>query len=397
MSRQSNVLVLAVVASLAVGAAVPGLYGWLRGGGAPKASKGLSGAQNDTIPITPEQIEAEKIETAAVGPGVLRRRLTVPAAINPDPNKLARVAAKVAGTVLELKKRLGDDVALNEVVAVLDSREVADAKSEYLAAVVNYDLQNLLYQREKGLFDKKITAEQLFLKAKTTFAEAKLRLDLARQKLASLDMSEQEIAALPTQPISALRRKDIRAPIAGRVIERLVNLGQPVGGEGQPKELYVLSDLSSVEADLSVPAGDLGLLREGQRVALQNAEGRGFEGKIIYVNAIITRETRSGQVIASFANPDLELRPGSLLEAEVALKETPVKVLAPRAATIIVDGRPSVFVRSTNGFVKRNVEIGRGDDEAVEIVSGLAPGEVVAVTNVFLLKAELGKHNIPEE
>ncbi len=400
MTRNRSVLILAIVASLAAGAAAPSLFGVLRGRFAPASQdedKSKAAGGDAEIKLAPDQIEAAKIETATVGPGVITRRITAPAAVKPDPDRIARVAAKVAGVVEELRKRLGDDVARGEIVAIIDSREVAEAKSEYLAASVNYDLQNALYQREKGLFEKKITAEQLFLKAKTVFTEAKLRLDLARQKLAALDMSEQEIAALSSQPISALRRKDIRSPIAGRVIERLVSIGQPVGGEGQAKELYVISDLSVVEVELAVPPADLGLLREGQDVRLQNAEGRGFEGKITYVNAMITRETRSGHVLARFANPDFALRPGSLLEAEITLKETPVKIKVPRSATMIVDGKPIVFVRTANGFAKRAVDLGRGDEEAVEVVSGLEPGETIAVSNAFLLKAELGKLSIPEE
>ena len=166
------------------------------------------------VALTPEQIEAAKIEMATVGPGTLTRRIVAPAAITPDPDRVGRVAAKVAGTIAELRKKLGDHVALNEMIAIIDCREVAEAKSDYLAAAVQYDLQNHLFLREKGLFEKKITAEQLFLKAKTTFAEAKLRLDLARQKLAALDLSEQEIAALARSrsPACAARRSERRSP-----------------------------------------------------------------------------------------------------------------------------------------------------------------------------------------
>ncbi|MGB5083721.1 MAG: efflux RND transporter periplasmic adaptor subunit, partial [Methylocystis silviterrae] len=197
--------------------------------------------------------------------------------------------------------------------------------------------------------------------------------------------------------IADLRRKEIRAPISGRVIERLVSVGQPVGGEGQAKELYVISDLSVVEAELAVPAADLALLREGQEVRISNAEGRAFEGKITYVNAMITRETRSGQILARFANPDFSLRPGSLLEAEISLKEARVKLKIPRSAVMVIDGKPNVFVRTPEGFTKRDVELGRGDDNSIEVVSGLQQGEQIAVSNVFLLKAELGKQSIPEE
>lgn len=399
MIRKRSVLVLALLASVAIGAALPSLLSAVRNRVASdRQSEATAPERPDgEIRLSAAQIETSKISLKAVGPGVIARQLTAPGAVKPDPDRVARVAAKVTGVVEELRKRLGDSVARGETIAIIDSREVAEAKSEYLAAMANFDLQNILYQREKGLFEKKITAEQLFLKAKAVFTESKVKLDLARQKLAALDMSEQEIAALPTQPIADLRRKEIRSPIAGRVIERLVSVGQPVGGEGQAKELYVISDLSVVEVELAVPAADLGLLREGQDVRVQNAEGKTFEGKITYVNAMITRETRSGNVLARFPNPDFSLRPGSLLEAEVSLKEARVKLKVPRAAVMMIDGTPNVFVRTPEGFAKREVELGRGDDDSVEVVSGLKQGEEIAVSNVFLLKAELGKQNIPAE
>ncbi|WP_292531977.1 efflux RND transporter periplasmic adaptor subunit [Methylocystis sp.] len=399
MIRKRTVLVLAILASLAIGAALPSLFSAISVRMTPdrKSQATEPEAAQGEVRLSPAQIETSKISVNPVGPGDITRRLTAPGLVKPDPDKIARVAAKVTGVVEELRKRLGDSVARGETIAIIDSREVAEAKSEYLAALANFELQNVLYQREKGLFEKKITAEQLFLKAKAVFMESKVKLDLARQKLAALDMSEQEIAALPSQPIADLRRKEIRAPIAGRVIERLVSVGQPVGGEGQAKELYVISDLSVVEVELAVPAADLGLLREGQEVRLQNAEGRGFEGKITYVNAMITRETRSGHVLARFANPDFSLRPGSLLEAEISLKQARVKLKVPRSAVMMIDGKPNVFVRTADGFAKREVELGRGDDDSVEVVSGLTQGEEIAVSNVFLLKAELGKQNIPEE
>ncbi len=397
MIRKRSVLVLAILASLAIGAALPSLFDAIRTRIAPDRQSQASepAPAEGEVRLSPAQIETANISVEAVGSGDISRQLTAPGAVKPDPDKIARVAAKVTGVVEQLRKRLGDSVARSETIAIIDSREVAEAKSEYLAALANFELQNVLFQREKGLFEKKITAEQLFLKATAIFMEAKVKLDLARQKLAALDMSEQEIAALPSQPIAELRRKEIRAPIAGRVIERLVSVGEPVGGDGQAKELYVIADLSVVEVELAVPAADLSLLREGQEVRVQNAEGRGFEGKITFVNAMITRETRSGHVLARFDNPDFALRPGSLLEAEISLKQARVKLKVPRSAVMIIDGKPNVFVRTTDGFAKREIELGRGDEGSVEVVSGLTPGEEIAVSNVFLLKAELGKQNIP--
>lgn len=394
MPRNRPVLLVAILVSLAVGAALPGLLAALRGRGPAPETAGDSAATDGPIKLSAAQIEASKITLAKVGAGVLTRLITVPATVTPDPDRLARVAAKVAGTVAELRKRLGDDLRRDETIAIVDSREVADAKSEYLAAAVNADLQSKLFQREKGLFDKKITAEQLFLKARTTFAEAKLRLDLARQKLAALDLSESEIANLATQPIAGLRAKEIRAPIAGRVIERLVNLGQPVTAESQ---LYVISDLSVVEADLSVPLASLAAVRDGQPVRLVNNDGRAFEGKVAIVSAVVTAETRAGHVIASFKNSDFALRPGMALNAEIELAQTRVALAAPRAAVQLIHNEPYVFVRTADGFEKRRIVTGIGDDDEVEVTGGLTPGETIAVANSFVLKAEAGKHEIPEE
>lgn len=346
------------------------------------------------IQLTEDQISAAKISTARAGPGLIKRQITVPAALKPEPDHLARVAAKVSGVVAEMRKKLGDEVAKNETIAIIDSREVADAKSEYLAALAAYELQSQLFQREKGLFEKKITAEQLFLKAKAAFTEAKLRLDLARGKLAALDLSEGEISALSSQPISRLREKEIHAPIKGRVIERLGSLGQPVTSESQ---LYVLADLSEVEADLSVPIANLASVREGQPVVLKTTDGQSFQGRVRVVNAMITPETRTGDVIATFKNPSFALRPGVLLNAEVTLEQSPVKVLVPRAAIQLVHNEPAVFVRVKDGFDKRVVELGDGDELSVEVVKGLKPGETIAVANSFVLKAEAGKREIPEE
>lgn len=153
-------LILPIPASLAVGAVLPGLVAKLRSSAAPgnagaEKSEPSGGAGGGLIRLSAEQIEAAKIEARKVGPGMLKRQITVPAAVTPDPDRVARVAAKVSGVVAELRKRLGDQVANNETIAIIDSREVADAKNGYLAARANYEIQSQLFQRENGLLRRR--------------------------------------------------------------------------------------------------------------------------------------------------------------------------------------------------------------------------------------------------
>src|SRR5256885_9260231 len=124
---------------------------------APESQPG--GSREGHIKLSAEQIAALRIEVAAVGPGNLLRTVRVPGNVMMDPDRIGHVPAKVIGTVVELRKRLGDVVQKGEVVAYLESREVADAKSEFLTAGANLELQTTLFERERSLLWQKRSAE----------------------------------------------------------------------------------------------------------------------------------------------------------------------------------------------------------------------------------------------
>ena len=383
-----------------------GLFGWasqanpVHGSAEPKHDAkdrhghGAEGEPEGAIEMTQDRIQAAKIGLARANGGILSRRLSVPATVVPDRNRVGRVAAKVVGTVAELRKGLGDAVSTGEVIAVLESREVADAKSEFVGALVNFGLQKTLFEREQVLWEKQVTAEQRLLKARTTFSEAQLRVDLARQKLSALGVSDHEITALSQsgQAQTGLQRYEIRSPIAGRIVERMVDLGTPVGGEGQAKELYAIADLSSVWVELTVSTSDLPQISEGQTVTIAaSGTDKRSVGKIVFTSPILNQDTRSARVIATVENKDFSWRPGSFVTAEVAVDEQRVNLKVPRTALQAINGEQVLFVRTAEGFQKREVTLGKDDGLSVEIISGLEPGEAIAVTNTFLLKAELGK------
>jgi cobalt-zinc-cadmium efflux system membrane fusion protein len=354
-------------------------------------SEAAHGAEG-VVKLTPEQLAKAKIEFASVGKGTIARRLTVPGTITADSDRIGRVAAKVVGTVAELRKRLGDSVAKGEVVAILDSREVADAKSDYLAATVTLDLQRTLFEREQALFERKISAEQQFIRARSAFVEAKLRVDVARQKLAALDLSEKDVANLSMERMETLRHKELRSPLAGQVIERRVDLGAPVGGEGHEKELYVIADLSAVWVEMAVPVADLPSITVGQNMSVaRSGESVPVEGTIVFISPILNADTRSARVIGSVVNKDMAFRPGSYATAKIIIEQVEVDLVVPRAALQSIAGEQVLFVKTDDGAEKREVVVGRTDESQAEIVFGLDPGEMIAVTNTFTLKAELGK------
>jgi cobalt-zinc-cadmium efflux system membrane fusion protein len=111
----------------------------------------------------------------AAQPASLARRITVPGSITPAAGRIARVSVKLEGTVAELRKNLGDPVEQNEVLAILESREVADAKSEYLAARLSNELQQELFQRDRKLYEGKVLTEQQFLRSRNLTAQTEVQ------------------------------------------------------------------------------------------------------------------------------------------------------------------------------------------------------------------------------
>ncbi|MBR0710302.1 efflux RND transporter periplasmic adaptor subunit [Bradyrhizobium liaoningense] len=350
------------------------------------------GGKPSVIVMDDARIKLAEIELREAGPAPIARRLMVPGTIVPDAGRVAHVSVKLSGTVAELRKNIGDDVVKDEVLAVLESREVADAKSEYLSAKLSNELQQELTARDKSLSEGRAIPEQQYIKSRNAAAQTEMRFGIARQKLMALGVTDTEIAGLPQAPDGTLRSQNIRAPISGRIAERKVEAGTAVGRDSLETELFVIVDLSRVWVELAVSSTDLPLVKEGQSVeiALRGMTEAG-SGKIVFVSPLLDKETRAARVVASLGNADGRWRPGSFITAGIAVERRDVAVAVPFSAVQTVDGRKAVFVRTKEGFEKRDIVLGRRDGPVVEIVSGLSAGETVASSNTFSLKAELSK------
>lgn len=131
--------------------------------------------ETPSIKLTNEQVSAAEITLVAAQSATLARRLTVPGTVIPNADRIARVAVKLSGTVAELRKKLGEPVVEGEVLAILESRQVADAKSEYLAARLTSELQQDLLVRDKDLWDRRIVSEQQYLRSRNLAAQSRMR------------------------------------------------------------------------------------------------------------------------------------------------------------------------------------------------------------------------------
>jgi membrane fusion protein, heavy metal efflux system len=354
--------------------------------------KQSSEEQPGVVKLTDEEIKSAGIEILAAQSGTIAQRIVVLGTIVPHADHIAHVSVKVSGTLAELRKKVGDPVAVNEVLAILESREFADAKSEYLAARLVNDLQQDLFEREKALWEKKVATEQDYLRSRNQAATAKMRNDITRQKLFALGLSPEEIASLPDEPEATLHRQPVRSPIAGRIVERKVEPGMFVGRDNLETEVFVVADPYPVWVDLALSPVDLPLIKEGQTVSIST---RGMaehtQGKIIFIAPILDKDSRSAHAVAEIPNRSDIWRFGSFITANIVIGGGQAEVVVGSAAIQTMNAAAVVFVRAAQGFQKRQVALGRSDEQWIEILSGLRPGEMIATSNTFVLKAELLK------
>lgn len=188
----------------------------------------------------------------------------------------------------------------------------------------------------------------------------------------------------------SLQTYSIAAPIAGVVLERQTNIGDVTSED----PIFVVGDLSRLQAELNVVTRDIGRVAPGQSVFITALDGRTrIEARIASV--LPTADAHSQTLIARApfaASPSSPMRPGMAVRGAVVLTEQPVTVAVPVDAVQTVEGRQVVFVRvSADTYEARPVAVGRRGDRMVEITSGLNPGEAYVSENAFLVKAEIGK------
>ncbi|MFZ2298928.1 MAG: efflux RND transporter periplasmic adaptor subunit, partial [Aquabacterium sp.] len=156
--------------------------------------------------------------------------------------------------------------------------------------------------------------------------------------------------------------------------------------------VFTLSDLSTVWANINVPAKDLKFVRVGEKVTVSSTSFDDVAtGTVTYVGALIGEQTRAASARVVLTNPGLAWRPGLFVNVAVTSGETEAAVTVAAGAVQAMEGRQVVFVEVPGGFEAKTVEVGRSDGVRTEIVKGLSAGARYASTNSFVIKAEIGK------
>lgn len=336
---------------------------------------------HDALRLDEAALAAAGVTLARAGPASIDARVSLLGEVLYNADRTVRVVPRLAGRVESVAASAGTRVARGEVLAVLSSQALADQRSALLSAEQRLALASRDFERERMLWQERITAEQDFLQARTALAQARLAVEASRQKLRTLGGA--------SGGGDDLTRYELRAPIAGLVTERRLSVGEVVRDDSP---VFTISDLSSVWVEAQVPATALAVVREDRPVTVRaEAIGASGEGHIGYLSPLVGEATRAATARIVLANPDGIWRPGLPVTVEVLTARDEVAVAVTAEALQTVEGRTVVFVRHDGAIEARPVETGRRDSRRVEIRAGLGAGDEYAAGGSFVLKAELGK------
>ncbi len=341
------------------------------------------------VQLGADQRESAGIVLDTVGPRRMVTTLDLPGEVKADETRRAHVVPRLQGVVTDVFKKEGDRVRRGELMAVLNSRELADAKSAYLAAASRAAFTRVTLEREESLWKKKISAERDYLEAKRAFDEAELTHKLAAQTLVVLGVPRATLPALATASAESMARHEIRSPLDGTVTERNVTVGEAVAAE---EKLFVVTDLSSVWVDIAVYATDLAAVHQGQEATVRSTDlGSEVSGRVSFFGPLVGQETRAATARIVVPNADGRWRPGLFVTVRLVREAATVPLAVAAEAIQTFRDWQVVFVRHGDWFEARPLELGRSDGEWVEVRKGLSAGEEYASKNSFAVKAEIGK------
>jgi membrane fusion protein, multidrug efflux system len=281
------------------------------------------------------------------------------------------ISTDLAGIVSKIAFESGSEVKAGDLLVQLNTDQ---EQAQLAQAEAQRDWTQITLTRNQDLLAKRTVSQSDFDSATAQFHQAQ----------ASVDQYKAVIA-----------RKTLRAPFAGIVGIRQVNLGQYLN-TGDP--VVTLQSFDPIYVNFSLPQQDLSKITVGQAVEITlDAYGdKLFTGKITAVNSLVDQNSRNVQIQATLPNSDTKLRPGMYAKVKAVLPEAQEVVAIPTSSIHYAPYGDSVFIvsdlksqdgKTYKGVTEQFVKLGQSKGDLTAIVSGLKPGDEVVTSGVFRLRS----------
>jgi membrane fusion protein, heavy metal efflux system len=344
------------------------------------ASKAPVTVDPDVFSVSDSQLfKTAKAETRA-----LPTELTANGTVTPDVNRTIHVTSLGGGRVVELKVKLGDAVTKGQTLLVISSPDLAAAMADYRKAVADEVLSRKALERAQLLYDKGAIAAK----------DLETAQDLDDKAKVDVSTADQHVRVLGADPAHPSPLIDLRAPVAGTIVEQNVAGFEGVKSLDNTPNLFTIADLSQVWVVCDVFENDLNDVHLGDSAEIRlNAFGdRVFRGAVADISRVLDPNTRSAKVRIVLSNEDGALRPGMFAVAKFRSRKTTERVVVPATAIMRLHDKDWVFRKEdVNKFRRLVVQAdGLAPDGMQEIHAGVKAGDEV-VANALAFSTEVAE------
>ena len=353
------------------------------------APRAASAPASSPLALTAQEQQVAGVQVQAVALVELPATATLNGSLVPPQERIAAVAPRLPGRVLTAPVPLGATVKAGEVLATVESVELGEAQAAHRQAASEARVAEATLDRAQKLAAEEVIAQKDLQRARADAERARAALRAAADKLRLFGVGP----AAPEASGDAIF--PLRSPLAGTVIDKHAVPGTLAGTD----PLFTVADLSTLWLVADVYEKDLAQLQTGGSaiVSVEAYPQRQFAGKLTYIAPTMDTTTHTIKARIEVSNPQGALKAGMLAIARITSTATVRALVLPAAATTLLDGKPTVFVAGANSFEPRTIETTAMADGRVEVRSGLRPGERIAISGAYALKARLLKASLAKD
>jgi len=334
--------------------------------------------KNEAAPMASKTNGTPVVKTAKVRLSQVSEELSLSAKVQADPAKVVRVYPPASGRLLRVKVRPGDHVVKGQSLAVLESSDVSQARSDYAKAKAEFEKDQRALDRSRLLFDHKVLSEREWEEQQSATSQAKSEFERATDRL--------RVLGVPLTGSSS--QITVVAPRSGAVLDIGAAGGELSKSVDNANPICTIADLATVWIVGDIFEKDLSAVRAGEPVDITvNAyPERPWSGKLAVVSDTVDPQTRTLKVRIVLANAAHQLKPEMF--AAIHVHKPPTKALVvPSSAVLREGGDTSVMVETKPGsYERRLVQVSSSNAKEVVIASGLKPGETVVTEGAALLR-----------
>lgn len=360
---------------------------------------------NKRLVLTEAQEKNAKIQTAPLSMMDIELQITIPAQFKARNQSIERIYSPIDGKITNVFVEPGAVLKIGQPIVQIKSDEISQIQLEFLEKILDIDantnelraqynlsLQN--YNRERTLYNEKISSRADYEAANAQLRKDKANLDALNIKRNSLiNVYRQRLAVYGGSIDNVLKTRQIypyvtiKATKNGVLLERKVNPGEIVE---KNKELFNLADLKTIWLVGYAFEKDSPYLHLGEAVTgtIEERNGASINGVLSYVSPILDSTTKTLEVRADIPNKDFKIKPNMYAEMFVNTGIAHVLAIPTDAVEKFGDYNFAYVKVAPHTYEERKVETGKKNDLYTEIISGVKAGEEVVTRGSFELLGE---------